>query len=143
MQRQARHRHDQSVFHTLLDQHHKIRRTLTLLPEGISARTVSDDPEIVALLQDHATQMHRRMTEGFGLRKWDPAFVEIFAQADKVDMELTLIEDGVEIRETSADPNVVKLIQAHGHGINAFVDHGGAAASKETPLPADYVRAAP
>jgi len=142
MSRQARHRHDQSVFHSLLSKHDKITRELTLLPNGIAARTVSNDPAIVALLHDHATQMHHRMKEGFALRKWDPAFVEIFAQADKVEMELTLIDEGVEVRETSNDPNVVKLIQAHGRGINAFVERGGAAASQETPLPEDYVRVA-
>ncbi|MGV6813220.1 MAG: hypothetical protein ACWA47_13305 [Brevirhabdus sp.] len=141
MSRHARHRHDQAVFHELLARHDKITRDLSYLPDGISARTVSSDPEIVSLLHDHVVQMHRRMGEGFGLRKWDPAFVEIFAQADKVQMDLKLIPEGVEVIETSADPNVVKLIQAHGRGINGFVEQGGTAASQATPLPEDYTPA--
>lgn len=138
--RQPRHRHDQSVFHRLLEHHDRIARSLTLLPNGITATTTSDDPDLVALLHDHVTQMHSRMQEGFGLRKWDPAFVEIFAQADKVEMDVTLLPNGVRIVETSDDPNVVKLIQAHGAGINGFVEKGGAAASQATPLPPDYTR---
>jgi len=55
---------------------------------------------------------------------------------------MKLIRDGVEVRETSDDPNVVKLIQAHGRGISAFVARGRAAAGQETPLPDDYERVA-
>jgi len=140
--RQERHRRDQGVFHKLLEHHGRITRSLEMLENGILARTLSEDPEVVDLLHEHATQMHRRMGEGFGLRKWDPAFVEIFAQADKVQMDMKLIRDGVEVRETSDDPNVVKLIQAHGRGISAFVARGRAAAGQETPLPDDYERVA-
>lgn len=138
----ARHEHDKAVFHELLRRHDVIRRTVENTPEGIRSVTESDDPTIVSLLQQHVHEMHRRLEEGFGLRHWDAAFVEIFAQKDKVRMEITATEKGVVVTETSDDPNVVKLIQAHGVVVSAFVDSGGKAASQPSPLPEDYVRVA-
>ncbi len=138
--RAARHQHDQAVFHRLLALHERIQRELEYLPNGIRARTRSDDPEIVALLHDHVPSMKQRLEENFGLRFWDPAFAELFAQHGKIRMELTLLPDGVLIEETSDDPNVVTLIQAHGQVINLFVAHGGAQAQQESPLPTAYQR---
>ena len=138
--RAARHQHDQAVFHRLLALHERIQRELEYLPNGVRARTRADDPEIVALLHDHVPSMKQRLEENFGLRFWDPAFAELFAQHGKIRMELTLLPDGVLIEETSDDPNVVTLIQAHGQIINLFVAHGGAQAQQESPLPAAYQR---
>ncbi|MCC1482158.1 hypothetical protein [Roseibaca sp. Y0-43] len=138
--RRARHKRDQSIFHELLRRHGDIRREVEEIPDGIRARTWAVDPALVPLLHNHAEQMHRRVKEKFGLRFWDPAFAELFAQADKVEMRVELTETGVDVLETSADPNVVKLIRAHGATVSAFVAHGGRAASQESPLPPDYIR---
>ncbi|MGC9370957.1 MAG: hypothetical protein ACP5DX_15575 [Paracoccaceae bacterium] len=139
-ERQRRHQHDQSVFHTLLRRHHELDRQVEDLPNGIRAVTTASAPDLVALLHDHAEQMHRRLQEGFGLRHWDPAFAEIFAQKDKVRMTLARTENGVIAEETSDDPNVVKLIRAHGAVVTGFVRDGGRAAAQPSPLPPDYVR---
>lgn len=140
-QRMQRHRHDREVFHTLLEHHEQIQRRLEALPDGIRATTTSANPELAALIREHAHAMHSRLHEGFGLRYWDPAFAEIFARADAVHLEIHDRPDGVEIRETSEDPNVVKLIQAHGRTVSAFVQEGFAASRRESPLPDDYQRA--
>lgn len=138
--RAVRHKHDQDVFHTLLRRHAELARSVETLPNGIRAVTTTSAPDLLALLQEHAQQMHRRLVEGFGLRHWDPAFAEIFAEKDKVHMQIILTDDGVVAEETSDDPNVVKLIQAHGAVVTAFVREGGKAAAKESPLPDDYRR---
>lgn len=141
-ERMQRHRHDRDVFHAMLRYHHQLKREVENLANGIRSVTISEDPEVVKLLHDHAPSMHHRLQENFGLRFWDTAFVEIFAQRDKVRMEVTLLPNGVLVEETSDDPNVVKLIQAHGQVVNAFVREGFAAAQQVSPLPADYRRAA-
>lgn len=141
-QRMQRHRHDQQVFHTLLERHQELQREVENLPNGIRSVTTSETPELAALIIEHAHVMHQRLQEGFGLRFWDAAFAEIFAQADAVHMEVRNLPNGVETVETSDDPNVVKLIQAHGEAINAFVREGFGAAQKPSPLPADYRRIA-
>jgi len=138
----ARHQRDQAVFHELLRRHEAIRREVTELPDGIRAVTESDDPELAGLIRAHAHEMHRRLEEGFGLRHWDPAFVEIFAQRDKLRMVVTDTPNGVMIEETSDDPNVATLIRAHGAVVSAFVRSGGRAASQPSPLPEEYVRVA-
>lgn len=137
-----RHRRDQHVFHELLRRHKEIRREVSELPDGIRAVTESDDPALAGLIRAHAHEMHRRLGEGFGLRHWDPAFVEIFARRDKLRLEVTDTPNGVVIEETSDDPNVVLLIRAHGAVVSAFVRSGGRAASQPSPLPEEYVRAA-
>ncbi|APZ44686.1 hypothetical protein BW247_11310 [Acidihalobacter ferrooxydans] len=136
-----RHQHDQHVFHTLLERHQELHRELENLPNGIRTVTTSDNPELAALITEHAHVMHRRLQEGFGLRYWDAAFAEIFARADAVHMDIRNLPNGVETIETSDDANVVKLIQAHGATVSAFVREGFAAAQRESPLPEDYQRA--
>lgn len=138
--KRARHQHDQEVFHTLLRHHDQIQRELTRLPDGIRSLTTSANPEIVGLLHDHVPAMHHRLEENFGLRFWDPAFPEIFAQREKVRMEVTLVPNGVLVEETSEDPNVVILIQAHGIVVNLFVQRGFAQAQEVSPLPDNYQR---
>jgi len=138
--RMARHQHDQDVFHTLLRHHEQIHREVTNIPTGIRSLTTSENPDIVKLLHDHVPAMHHRLEENFGLRYWDPAFPEIFAQRDKVRMEVTLVPNGALVEETSEDANVVKLIQAHGLVVSLFVQKGFAQAQQQSPLPADYLR---
>ena len=138
--KRARHQHDQEVFHTLLRHHDQIQRELTQLPDGIRSLTTSANPEIVGLLHDHVPAMHHRLEENFGLRFWDPAFPEIFAQREKVRMEVTLVLHGVLVEETSEDPNVVTLIQAHGAVVSLFVQRGFAQAREVSPLPDNYQR---
>jgi len=138
--RMARHQHDQDVFHTLLRHHEQIHREVTNIPNGIRSLTTSENPDIVKLLHDHVPAMHHRLEENFGLRYWDPAFPEIFAQREKVRMEVTLVPNGALVEETSEDANVVKLIQAHGLVVSLFVQKGFAQAQQQSPLPTDYRR---
>jgi len=138
--KRVRHQHDQEVFHALLRHHDQIQRELTQIPDGIRSLTTSANPEIVRLLHDHVPAMHHRLEENFGLRFWDPAFPEIFAQREKVRMVVTLVPTGVLVEETSDDPNVVTLIQAHGAVVSLFVRRGFAQAQETSPLPDNYQR---
>ncbi len=138
--RHNRHQHDQSVFQALLRDHHQIHRELINTEHGICSITTSHNPDIVRLLHDHVPAMHQRLLSNLGLRHWDAAFPEIFAQRDKVNMEVTLIPNGVLVEETSTDVNVIKLIQAHGHIVSLFTQYGFEQARQTSPLPADYLR---
>ena len=130
-----RHQLDRAVFQRLLDNHRSIDRRVEKLPNGIRSLTLSNDREVVALLHAHVPAMHRRLREGFPLRRWDPLYAAIFEQADTIGMEIHARADGVEVIETSDDPHVVGLIQAHAEAVSAFVAHGHAAASRPSPMP--------
>ena len=139
-ERAQRHHDDQADFHALLKHHDQISRSVTNTPDGIVAETRSDDPEIAALIRKHAHAMHARMVEKWGLRHWDPAFAEIFAQADKVELVLHDLPDGVRAVERSDDANVVLLIQVHGAVVSAFVNGGAKVAAQASPLPDACIR---
>jgi len=138
---------DRDVWMQLLARHGSIRRSLTHRQEGdlgiVEAVTESDDPEVVALIQDHARAMQARMKVGAQVRSWDPVFTELFARYQLVTLEVTPTEHGVRIVEWSRDPETIALLRSHAMGVNDFVCEGMKANGRETarlpvgaPLPA-------
>jgi ubiquinone/menaquinone biosynthesis C-methylase UbiE/intracellular sulfur oxidation DsrE/DsrF family protein len=129
-------RADQQVFHYLLENHQEIRRTVTQLDAGVETLTESDNPQVAAKIQEHVASMHRRVKEGRGLRFWDELFAAIFANHASITMEVVNTEKGVRVKETSDDPTVARLIQAHASVVSLFVTSGFDEAHKNHPLPA-------
>lgn len=134
----ARHRQDQRVFHHLLDQHAHFSREVEVLPNGIRTTTLADNPELAAQLKAHAHSMHERLQINLPLRRWDTLYAELFRHGRALDMHIEELPNGVRVLETSDDPEVVKLIHAHGRAVDAFVAHGPAASQRPSPMPADY-----
>lgn len=130
-----RHRHDQAVFHRLLELHEEIDRQLEVLPDGIRSITRSQNAEVIQLLHDHVPSMHERLQSGFRLRRWDPLYEAIFDARDKIVMKVTLLSDGVEVTETSEDAYVAELIKSHGATVSAFAARGQEAAALPSPMP--------
>lgn len=118
--RRERHTHDQNIFHGLLERHDKIERELRELPGGIHSITRSRDPDVVRLLHDHVPSMHERLQIDLPLRRWDPLYAELFEHRARITMEVRILEDGVEVVETSDDPWMARLIKAHGQAVSAF-----------------------
>ena len=79
--------------------------------------------------------MHRRVVEGRGLRFWDDLFSTIFKHHAKIQMEYQKTEKGVKVIETSEDPMVIGLIQAHADVVSLFVKNGFDEAEKNHPVP--------
>jgi protein tyrosine phosphatase (PTP) superfamily phosphohydrolase (DUF442 family) len=142
--------YDRGVWQQLLSDHTKIHRVLRHREENgvgiVEAVTESDDPEVAARIIDHAKAMQARMKTGEQVRMWDPVFKELFANHDKVKLEVTPTDKGVTIVESSEDPRTVALLRSHAMGVNEFVRAGHAVARKETvrfnvgdPLPPDEV----
>jgi YHS domain-containing protein len=69
------------------------------------------------------------------IRQWDPLFVELFNNADKIKMEITRTPKGVKVVETSSDAYVVKLMQAHAQGVSEFVQEGMPSMHKTHEVP--------
>ncbi|MCA9112788.1 MAG: hypothetical protein KDA52_22740 [Planctomycetaceae bacterium] len=126
---------DRDTFHFLLENHKQIKRQVTLLANGVETLTTSEDKQIVERLQEHVKAMYERVEKGNPIRRRDPLFDELFRHAEKLDMKLELVPDGVRVVETSDDPFVVKLIQAHAAVVSKFVEHGFAEAQKNHAIP--------
>ena len=133
----ARHGADREVFHFLLENHRVIQRTITTLPDGVETLTESDEPSVAEKIKEHVTWMKVRIDDEIPIRMRDPLFAELFRRADKIKMETVETEKGVKVRETSDDPYVVKLIQAHAEVVSQFVERGFDEAHQRHAIPGE------
>jgi hypothetical protein len=115
---------DRDMFHALLASRTDIRRTVTKLPDGVLTVTESVKPEIATLIQEHVTAMHRRLVEGRPIHARDPLFAAVFRNAGKIAMTVEKTKAGVRVKETSTDPAVARLIQAHAAVVSLFLRNG-------------------
>jgi hypothetical protein len=126
---------DRKWFHFLLANREKIKRTINRTEEGVDTLTESDDPEVTAGIQMHVAAMHARVKEGRGIHMRDPLFREVFRHADKISMEITDTDKGVRVIETSDDPYVASLIQAHADVVSLFIQNGHEEVQKNHAVP--------
>jgi len=124
--------------HELIANHKKITRTFEEIDGGVKSLTVTSDPALVATLREHVRQMSALLESGGGVRHWDPLFAEVARHSDKIKMEYKDIENGIEVIETSKDPEVAKLIRAHAAKVSEFVSRGHEAMRESTKLPEGY-----
>jgi acetolactate decarboxylase len=128
-------RADMQDIHALLSKHESVERTVKQLPNGVETVTTSAEPEVIPMIQKHVRAMHKRLKEKRLIRPMDPLFVAIFENADKIEMSITDLPDGVKVVETSPDAYVVRLIQEHARSVDRFVAEGMEAMHKTTPAP--------
>lgn len=126
---------DKDAFHFLIENRDAIRRKVTMRKDGIDSITESDKPAVAARIQEHVEAMHRRIKEGRGIHLRDPLFVEVFRYRDKIVMKLEKTAKGMKVRETSNDPYVARLIQAHAEVVSGFLANGYSEMMKNHPLP--------
>jgi hypothetical protein len=126
---------DMQVFHQLFDHRTEIKRQVTLRQDGVETVTESTNPDVTRLLQTHVTAMIARVREGRPIHQRDPLFAELFRYADRIEARHEPTAAGVRVVETSRDPYVVKLIQAHAEVVSAFITNGRAEMMKNHPVP--------
>jgi hypothetical protein len=131
----AAHRSDMELFHFLLDHRSEISRTVTNLSSGIETLTETDNPTVAEKLQAHVASMYKRLEEKRPIHARDPLFAAIFRNADKITMKLEKTKNGVRVTETSEDPYVAKLIQAHAQVVNLFLKNGRREMARNHALP--------
>jgi quercetin dioxygenase-like cupin family protein len=127
---------DMQTIHALFGAHQQIKRTVKKLPNGVETMTESEVASVQVLLKEHVGAMYNRLATNQPIRQWDPLYAELFKQAGKIKMEILNTPKGIRVIETSTDPWVVSLLQAHAEGVSEFVNEGMAAMHKEHPLPA-------
>jgi hypothetical protein len=126
---------DRQVLLALFDHRSEITRRVTQRPDGIETVTESTNPEVTRLLQAHVSAMLARVKDARPIHQRDPLFAELFRYADRIDAQHQLTPTGVRVVETSGDPYVVKLLQAHAAVVDAFIANGHAEMMKNHSLP--------
>jgi hypothetical protein len=126
---------DQAGIHFLLANGKEIKRTVKETKNGVETVTESDQPAIVEGIQEHVAAMHERVKKGAGIHLRDPLFVELFKHYDKIAMTVEKTQKGVKVTETSDEPYVVKLIQAHARVVTKFIENGHEEARKNHAAP--------
>ncbi|HXV64703.1 MAG TPA: hypothetical protein VEK15_28655 [Vicinamibacteria bacterium] len=129
------HADDMAVFRFLLDNRDAIRRDVTQFDNGIESLTESDDHEVAAKIREHVTAMYQRMRETRPIHARDPLFAEVFRHADAIEIAMVATEKGIRVKETSTDPYVVQLIQAHAEVVNGFIENGHIEMRKNHAVP--------
>jgi hypothetical protein len=126
---------DRDVFHFLLANGDKIRRTIKKLENGVETVTESDDEDIAAKIQEHVAAMYDRIKENRPIHMRDPLFREVFSHVDKIKLTHEETDQGIRVKETSDDPYVATLIQEHAKVVSLFIKNGFAEARKNHAVP--------
>lgn len=129
------HMADMQGIHALFAERAKITRTVTPRADGVETLTESDDPAVARLIQQHVAAMYARVDRAQPIHQRDPLFREVFAHAAQIVMRQTATPRGVRVVETSDDPYVARLIQAHADVVSAFLANGRPEMMKNHPVP--------
>jgi hypothetical protein len=129
------HMADMQLFHQLFDHRAEITRQVLMRSDGVETLTESTNPQVAGLLQAHVTSMLARVKERRPIHQRDPLFAELFRYADRINARYESTPGGVRVFETSADPYVVKLLQAHAEVVSAFIANGRSEMMNNHPLP--------
>jgi hypothetical protein len=131
----TQHKADEKLFHELLQRHDEIKRTTQEIPSGIESITnvTSKDKKLIKILQDHVVGMKQRFDKNRAIRSWDPLFVKLYDNRDKINMNYEMLNDGIKVTLTSDNDEILKLIKLHDETLHAFINHGSKAARHESP----------
>ena len=119
------------LIHAMASAHDKFMREVELTETGYVAKTTSEDPEIVAMLQEHVAYMKKRIDGGGMVRRWDPAFVELLAHHEDIEVTIAELENGLEVVVEGKTPQAIEVAQNHANIVSGFVDLGFEAVHRE------------
>ena len=109
----------------LFQRHAGIRRTTDHRPNGVIDTTISGDPTTAGIIQAHVVEMYRRLAENRPFPyPMSPSVTTMFANSTKYQRSYKLLADGIQVTETSDDPDMVKVIYAHARELDAFASDG-------------------
>jgi hypothetical protein len=117
-------RADMQIYVEMFDHHREIRRTVEHLPNGIRAVTESDNQRIAALLKQHVPDMYGHLSGGQEVRCMSNSLPTMFRNASHYQRHVRLTARGVEVVETSGNPEVVAAIRRHAEEVTGFVRDG-------------------
>ena len=121
---------DMSVYMEMFSHHREIKRSVYQLKNGVRTVTESTNPRIVSLLQAHVSKMYDHVARGEEVRCMSDSLPTMFRHAARYKRRLKLTPHGVEVEETSDDPQVLAAIRRHTLEVSGFVNEGMSAMMK-------------
>lgn len=126
---------DHQLIQTLMQNRNQIRRKVENLPNGVRTITETDNDQLRPVLIAHVKSMYERLEEGRPIHMRDPLFRALFAHAKEIELVAKPTDKGLMVVETSNNPQVAKMIQAHAEVVSLFLKNGPAEARKNHPVP--------
>ncbi|HQT89830.1 MAG TPA: hypothetical protein PK677_15010 [Acidiphilium sp.] len=109
----------------LFERHAEIHRTTEYLPDGIIDATVSANPETARIIQAHVIEMYNRMAANRPFNyMMSPSASTMLQNPTRYRRSYRLLPTGIEVTETSDDPEMVKVIYAHAKELDRFAAEG-------------------
>ncbi len=130
----AEHQKHQADIGTLLDHHQEIERVVTLLDNGFTATTTSQNPEVARTLQVHVADMKARFAKGRAIRSWDKVYAILFAYREEINVDYQMLPNGVISRVTTDNPQLIEALHAHAHAVSGFVAKGREVSGDSYPI---------
>lgn len=117
---------DAQTIHQLFAYHDQIHRTVEEIPKGIRAVTESDNPEVAKLIQTHVSRMYDRVRKQqfvpmMGMSSTLPTMIQANNQYQR---EFRITPKGIEVKETSNNPEMVVVIREHAKEVTQFAAQG-------------------
>lgn len=103
-----------------------LSREVSDLPNGIRTLTRSSDEEVMEVLVSHVIGMIDRVDAKDDPKIFiqSPTLDVFFLHGDRITSEIDITDDGIEVIQTSDDPEVVEALQVHAAEVSAMVEQG-------------------
>ena len=101
-------------------------RTVENLPNGIRTVTRTSDPEVMEALVNHVAGMTERVfnNDNPEIIIQSPTLDIFFKRGDGILTDLNILDDGIEVVQTSDDPEVVEALQIHAAEVTEMAERG-------------------
>ena len=106
--------------------HKDITRDVTNISNGIITTTEAEDETLRDAIISHVSMMVTRLQEGKNPEViiQSPTLDALFEVYDEIDTDIELTEIGVKVIQTSANPQVVNLLQTHAAEVSDMSERG-------------------
>ena len=113
----------------IFQQHTEIERRVTNLPNGISTFTASENPAVRAAIVSHVSMKLTRLVKGRNPEViiQSPTLDALFNLHEEIETEIEVTDTGIDVIQTSSNPEVVKLLQTHAAKVSDMSERGMAA----------------
>ena len=110
----------------IFQSHKGISRVITNLTDGIVTTTEAEDETLREAIVSHVSMMITRIEEGKNPEViiQSPTLDKLFGVYNEIDTEIELTNTGVKVTQTSANPEVVKLLQTHAAEVSDMSKRG-------------------